>query len=259
MTVETETQDIVEPAATENTGAESQENQEQQTEGEQGKQESETQEPEKPKKSRAQERIEQTTRENAELKRQLAEIQAQKNSTTPASRPHVDDFETYEEFEDSLEKWRIGEAVRILEEKQSKSMQEKTQSEKAVEFESAFAEVEAEGVDVNSYFQKAEQLPPLPVQLSEFGLSAKDTILLAKELLDDEKTYLELANMSQVQAIGKIAVIIEGKKSKTTPPVSKAPPPIKPVSANAPASRDPEKMSTDEWMKQRNEEIKNRK
>lgn len=256
MTVETETQDIVEPAATENTGAESQENQEQQTEGEQGQQ---PKEPEAPKKSRAQERIEQLARENAELKRAKAEFEAKQSASAPTTKPQLSEFETYEEYEDSLEEWRINEAARRLEEKHSKSMQEKSQSEKAVEFESAFAEVEAEGVDVNSYFQKAEQLPPLPVQLSEFGLSAKDTILLAKELLDDEKTYLELANMSPVQAIGKIAVLIEGKKTKTAPPVSKAPPPIKPVSASAPASRDPEKMSTDEWMKQRNEEIKNRK
>ena len=76
--------DSVDSAATENTGSESHEIKEwgqeevqepEQTQPETGEEEGddpEKSEPEKPKKSRAQERIEQTTRENAELKRKLA-------------------------------------------------------------------------------------------------------------------------------------------------------------------------------------------
>lgn len=56
--------------------------------------------------------------------------------------------------------------------------------------------------------------------------------------------------MNATQAAVKIGQIIESKKQKTPPPVSKAPPPIKPVQANASVSRDSTTMSDDEWYRE---------
>ena len=249
MTVDnSEAQDIVDTVATENTDVASPEIKEWgQEEGEQG-QEPEKAEPEKPKRNRAQERIEQLARENAELRRERTERET-KQKVSEITRPVIDDFDDFSKYEDALEQYHLDKAeerflAKLDERESTKSMQAKE-----VEFQSAVSEIEESGIDFNTYAQRANELPQLPVTLDQFGLSAKDTLLLAKDLIDDEDTYIAISQMNAVQAAMKIGQIIESGKAKTPPPVSKAPKPIKPVQANAPMTRDPAQMSDDEWYK----------
>lgn len=259
MTVDnSETQDIVDTAATENTGAESQEIKEwgqdetqepEQAQDENQEPEKQEPEPEKPKKSRAQERIEQLAREKAELAAKLAAYET-KTQATEIKRPVIDDFEDFGEYEAALEKYHIDQAEARVLAKLDERESQKSEQQKQAEFEAAVAEIGDQGIDFQEYAAKAESLPQLPVTLDQFGLSAKDTLLLAKKLIDDEATYIELSQMSAVQAAAKIGQIIASEQTpKTTPPVSKAPKPIKPVQANAPVTRSPENMSDDEWYK----------
>lgn len=257
-----ETHDNVETAATENTGAESQEIKEW-GEGEEGvetqvkeeTQEPEKAEPEKPKKNRAQERIEQLARENAELKRWRSE-QETKAKVSEIKRPVIDDFEDFGKYEEALEQYHIDKAEERVLAKLDERESSKSQEAKQVEMQTAIAELEEQGIDFNTYAQKAEALPQLPIQLDQFGLSAVATLKLAKDLLDDEDTYIALSQMNQVQAAMKIGQIIESKETKTPPVVSKAPKPINPVKANAPAARDPSQMSDDEWYAARRKQAK---
>lgn len=254
-----ETQDIVDSVATENTDVDSQEVKEW-GQDDTGQQESETdaqetQEPEKPKRNRAQERIEHLARENAELKRKQAEYEV-KQQTTELKRPVIDDFEDFREYEEALEDYQAAKAEARVMEKLQKQQSTQAEDTRAIELQVAASEIEETGVDLNAYFQKAESLPPLPLTLDQFGLSAKETLLLAKELLDDEATYVELSRMNPVQAAVKIGLIIESKKGKAAPAVSRAPKPITPVQANAATTRDSSKMSDDEWYKS---EIQKRK
>lgn len=266
MTVDnSETQDIVETVATENTDTDSQEIKEwgqdetqepEQAQDENQEPEKKEPEPEKPKKSRAQERIEQLAREKAELAAKLAAYET-KTQATEIKRPVIDDFEDFGEYEAALEKYHIDQAEARVLAKLDERESQKSERQKQAEFEAAVAEIGDQGVDFQEYAAKAESLPQLPVTLDQFGLSAKDTLLLAKKLIDDEATYIELSQMSAVQAAAKIGQIIASEQTpKTTPPVSKAPPPVKPVQANAPAVRDPSKMSDDEWYR---EQVKQRK
>lgn len=255
MTDNSETHDNVDTAATENTGAESQEIKEwgegdegAETQAKEEAQEPEKAEPEKPKKNRDQERIEQLARENAELKRWRSE-QETKAKVSEIKRPVIDDFEDFGKYEEALEQYHIDKAEERVLAKLDERESSKSQEAKQVEMQTAIAELEEQGIDFNTYAQKAEALPQLPIQLDQFGLSAVDTLKLAKDLLDDEDTYIALSQMNQVQAAMKIGQIIESKKTKTPPSVSKAPKPINPVKANAPAARDPENMSDDEWYK----------
>ncbi|QHJ78707.1 MAG: hypothetical protein [Bacteriophage sp.] len=208
-------------------------------------------EPEKAeqKKTHAQERYEQLERENAELKRKYEESQAQSRQSE-LKRPKVEDFESYSKYEDAIEQYHIDVAEQRIFEKLKQQESEKTVSQKEQEMSSAIAEIEDEGVDFKSYAEKAENLPRLPLTLDSFGLSAKETLLLAKDLLDDEDGYVALSRMNATQAAVKIGQIIESKKQKTPPAVSKAPPPIKPVQANASVSRDSTTMSDDEWYRE---------
>ncbi|MDX8160826.1 hypothetical protein [Acinetobacter pittii] len=267
MDPNSDTQDVVETTATENTSVESQETNSPETDtqepenAEQSENDEAKKEPEKPKRNRAQERIEQLARENAELRRFKAESEAKQNApkaNEKPAKPLIEDFESYEkwtkahdEYEEKLDEWRISEAERRIQEKQSKASKETEQVQREAEYEAVIAELADEGIDFDQYAKKAEQMPVLPIQLVELGLSTKETLLLAKDLLDDEATYLELSRMSPAQAILKIGQYIGTKSTKSAPPVSKAPPPIKPVQANASVKRDAEKMSDNEFLKSR--------
>lgn len=211
-------------------------------------------------KSRAQKRIEQLARENAEYRRKMAELEAKTAVTgTELVRPNIIDFEDYAAYEEALEEYTLAKAEqRILQKQQEREAQSK-QVEKSSEWQVAVDELDAQGVNVADYVQKAESLPPLPVTLDQFGLSPKDTFLLAKDLIDDVDTYYEIAGMTPVQAAMRIGQLIGQKSAKPVqPPVSKAPPPIKPVKANAPASRDPSAMSDDEWYREQTKKRQNR-
>lgn len=252
-----ETQDIVETAATENTGVESQEikewgEQEQQPEQEQEAEKTEAQEQEEAqkaeKKSRFTKRVQELNARALEAERKLAEYES-KAKVSEIKRPVVDEFEDFGKYEEALEQYHIDKAEERVLAKLDERESSKSQQAKAVEMQTAIAELEEQGIDFNTYAQKAESLPVLPIQLDQFGLSATETLKLAKDLIDDEDTYIAISQMNAVQAAVKIGQIIESKKTKTPPPVSKAPPPLKPVQANAPAARSPENMSDDEWYK----------
>lgn len=135
-----------------------------------------------------------------------------------------------------------------FENKQSQTTQQAEQIQREAEFNTAIDELVDEGIDYPAYAQKANELPPLPVTLDQFGLDVKQTLLLAKTLIDDSDTYLELSEMNAVQASIKIGQII-AKTSAKTVPTSKAPPPLKPTKANAPAKRDYFSQSDDEIMR----------
>lgn len=212
---------------------------------------------EEQKKTPAQERYEQVLRENAELKRKQAEIDA-KNTASEIKRPNIEDFDSYAEYEDALNEYHTTKAEQRLTERMQKQEQSKSVEQQQLEMQTALAEIEAGGIDFNAYMQKADELPQLPLTLDQFGLSAKDTLMLAKDLLDDEETYIALSKMSVAQASMKIGQIIGSKQAEKASPkqVSKAPRPITPVNASAAASRSAESMSDDEWYK---EQLKQRK
>lgn len=258
MTVDnSEAQDIVETTATENTGVESHEHdegQEQQPEQEQEVEKTEAQEQEEAQKAkkrkRTQERIQELNSRALEAERKLAEYES-KTKASEIKKPVVDDFEDFGKYEDALEQYHIDKAEERVLAKLDERESSKSQQAKEVEFQTAIAELEEQGIDFNTYAQKAESLPVLPIQLDQFGLSATETLKLAKDLIDDEDTYIAISQMNAVQAAMKIGQIIESKKTKTAPPVSKAPKPLKPVQANAPASRSTDSLSDEEFLAQR--------
>lgn len=255
-----ETQDNVDTATTENNSADSQEYEEQQEGGQsnepetkegEGKEDETPEDKPKPR-NRAQERIQQLAREKAEMAAKLAEYEAQQKAPAPVARPKVEDFESYEDYQDALEAYQIEKAERKILEKLQKEQSQKSEVERQAAFESAVSELQDEGVDVEGLMKKAETLPPLPVTLDQFGLSAKEALSLAADLLQNEELYHELAGMNPYQASMRIGQIIGSKQSKpAAPPVQKAPKPINPVQANAPVKRSAESMSDQEFLKSR--------
>lgn len=267
--------DSVDSAATENTGSEGHEIKEwgqeevqepEQAQPEAGEEEGddpEKSEPEKPKKSRAQERIEQTTRENAELKRKLAEYEAKQNAPKTAEKPvkpKIDDFETYDEYlekyskyEDELDEWRVNEATRRIQEQTAKETAEKSQTQKQAEMQGAIAAFAEQAPDFDEVIQNClDRGFHMPITLdevsAEFGYDAATQARLLYEVAKDEEFHLAVSESSKLKAAKLLSDRVDSwSKKPNTPPVSKAPPPIKPLKANTPAVRDPNNMTDDEW------------
>lgn len=251
-----DTHDNVEPATTENNSVDSQEvEQAPETEAEQtGEQEQaeQTEEQEKAEKqSRAQKRIQQLAREKAELVRQLEAERADKANPTTDNPPNIEDFDDYSEYQRAQQEYYVMQAEKRVLAKLEAEKSQQSQVEQQAAYETAISDLKDSGVDVDGLMQKAETLPPLPVTLDQFGLDAKDTLSLAAELLQNDDLYIELSQMNAVQAAVKIGQMIGSKQAPSTvPKVPSAPPPIKPVSANAPVAKDPSKMSDEEWYRQ---------
>lgn len=250
-----EDDDNVDSGATENTAAEVEteqtQGQEQAQEPEQAQDDehgdgTEKQEPEpkpEPKKNRAQERIEALARENAELKRWRAEQESKAQQPQVADQPpQIADFESYNDYLKAQQEWTIDQAAKRIEEKQNQQQQTQESARREAEFYTAVEELGSEGVDIAAYEQKINALPQLPVTVDQLGLSAKDQLLLIKQLADDEDTWHEIAGMTPIQAAAKIGQIIAKPKAAALK-VSKAPPPVKPVKANASTKRDEKSMS----------------
>lgn len=264
-----ESDDIVETGATENTAAEVEtqteewqpeqpndgEPEAEQSDEEKAKQEDEQ---ESKKKNRAQERIQQLARERAELKRELDEYKAKLEAPKAASEaPRIEDFEDYSEYLQAQQDFFVKQAEDRVLQKLKAEQEQKEQVERQVQFETAVNELRDEGVDVEALIQKSNELPELPITLDQFGLSPKETLSLAADLIQNDELYLELSQMNQVQAAMRIGQIIGAKQpSKAAPKVPNTPKPIKPTSANAPVARNPAAMSDDEWYRQ---ELKSRK
>lgn len=265
-----ESDDIVDTGATENTAAEVEteqteewqpeqptevESETEQSDEEKAKQEAEQ---ESKKKNRAQERIQQLARERAELKRELDEYKAKPEAPKAASEaPQIEDFEDYSEYLQAQQDFFVKQAEDRVLQKLKAEQEQKVQVERQVQFETAANELRDEGVDVESLVKKADELPPLPITLDQFGLSPKETLSLAADIIQNDELYLELSQMNQVQAAMRIGQIIGAKQpSKAAPKVPNTPKPIKPTSANAPVARNPAAMSDDEWYRQ---ELKSRK
>lgn len=252
-----ETDDIVDTGATENTATEVETEQTQETEqveNETETQEEVEQEPAKKEKPRSQIRIEELARENAELRKYKQDQELAKQAPEASDKPKIEEFETYDEFEEKLEEWRLNEAVKRLEEKQSKSTAEQTKTQKQAEMQGVLATFAETASDFDQVVTSAlDRQLPMPVTLDEvaeeFGYDAETQVKLLYELAKDEAFHEQVSGSSKFKAAKLLSDRVDSWEKPKTSPTSKAHPPIKPVQANAAVARDPSKMSDDEWYK----------
>lgn len=188
-------------------------------------------------------------RQNAESQRKLDEFERGKGQAD--APPNIDEFDDWGAYQKAVDEYnRNAIKAEILAEMQAEQAQ-KAEIQAQAEFVQTLDELKRDGVDMDTVMQQAEKLPTLPVTLDKFGLSTKETMLLAKDLVENPKLYYELAQMNPVQMAMRMVAMIEQRKATPTPPKqSKAPPPITPVTASGTATKDPNNMSDDDWYRQ---------
>lgn len=200
----------------------------------------------------SQDYIAELIRKQAETEQQLAQSQKQ-----PMQAPNIEDFDDWGEYQQALRSFeRDSLKAELLSELKAEQAQQASIQQQA-ETIAVLDELASEGVDMGAVMAKAEQLPPLPVTLDKFGLSTKETMLFAKDLVENTELYYELAQLNPYQFSARIGAMIEQRKSQSSqnntpkPKQSKAPPPIKPVKANGTAKKNPYETSDDDFLKSR--------
>jgi len=167
--------------------------------------------------------------------------------------PKAADFTDYDEYVKGLTDWRVKQARAQWEmESARKAQQEalqhrqenlKTKLQEGYQLYPDFEEV--------AFDRTASHITPMVVDiLAECDHPADVAYYLAKNRVEG----MAISRMTPLQAAramakleDKIVATRTGTPAPTTKPITKAPPPIKPVGSGAPVSKDPEKMTQKEY------------
>lgn len=223
--------------------------------------------PAKPKNSGFQKRINELVGEREDWKRQaqyFAEIAREKEvkqqpeakaADTPPIAPKADDFDTYEEYIESLTDFKTDQKLAAREESQKQTEANKRQTDAETAQQQAMRDRIDTGREKYEDFDHVALNKAIPItQEMAFAVADSDVgAELAYYLgsnLDEASVIAGLSPNAQYRAIGKLEAKLESSPVQATEK-SSAPAPIKPVSKTSTVANDPEKMSVDEWMKWR--------
>lgn len=216
---------------------------------------------EKTRKTRVQKRIDQLTKEKHEALREAArlraEVQAKQQPATPSGpAPKPEDFDyDAQKYAEAYADWKINEQQAQQRAKQESAQQADQTAEQATR---AARLVDTGRSQFDDFDEVVMQNPNLPISQDMVD------VLAASEKGADIAYYLgnnpekahELSQMQGVQlayAMGRLETSLSAPAAK---PVTQAPPPPKKVSGKAPAKKDPSQMSTEEWMKWRQSQLR---
>lgn len=255
------------PATTEThqvEAAETQETETQQQETEGNEQPRDEQGKFKPK---VQQRIDEITRARHEAEREAAywrqratggaNEQAQSSANEPPPKPTVEQFQDYADYVEALTDWKAGqkvnEALSARDAEKAKEAEGRVKQSKAQIWEERQAATRAATPDYDevvglSEIQVAAHVAEALID-SDVGPALAYQLAKNPELAERINALPPLAAAREIgrleASLSKPAVAAPENK------VSKAPPPISPVGARSTPVSDPEKMSTDEWLKWR--------
>lgn len=231
---------------------------------------------EKPKKGGFQKRIDELTRQRyeeqqarqeaeqrlAEYEKRLTELQTtQQMSQYDATKPTLEQFDyDHEAYENAYQEWvktgieREREAQTAAQ-KQAEEYQAKLN--KQAEIQRKMAQAQEQYPD----FMVKVNDPSLP-SLAQINPAAYDA-LIESDQLGEVSYYLannpskvyEFSSMSPVQAVKEIARL-EDKLSAKAKSVTQAPEPATSVKGKTEAVKDPQKMTTEEWMAWRKQSMR---
>lgn len=215
-----------------------------------------------------QKRIDRLTRERYRLQGELEAIrrqqaqqpEPQRQPTQTEGAPKPEQFQSYEEYLEAKAEWKAEAKVREVLQRQQESTKQQSQQAERAKLMQAWEQRVDEASAIYDDYDEVALAPDVPVsapmaeaiQRAEKGA---DVLYYLGKHRDVAAQIAALDPLSAAVAIGRLeATIARPQPRKTT----SAPPPISPVGARAAPVKDPAKMSTDEWLKWRNEQLRKR-
>lgn len=184
---------------------------------------------------------------NEALKNQQAQEQA-----PPAEKPKQQDFNSDAEFIEALTDWKVEQSNKAQRETQQEQTQQQSINEKRQAFTKSAKEVAKKYDDFNDVVGN-ENLA-ISETMEQVILESDIGPEIAYHLGKNLDIALDIAQMPPHMAareIGKIEARLSMPAQKKT---TSAPPPLKPLGSKNSSKPDPRKMSTEDWIKWRNNE-----
>lgn len=208
-------------------------------------------------KGSVQDRIDKLTlaRRTAERERDAAVAQLQKANTgsnaAPTSKPTADQFEDYGDYVEALTDWKVADRERTNNTARATTAAETAETHRQEEWGAKIGAAKASIADFDAVMDKADT-PTLP-HVAQALMDADRGPELLYHLAQNPDLVGKLNDMSPYRAaieLGKLEATLEAPAEKPKPretSTSKAPAPITPVQPGSSASKDPSKMSMDEY------------
>lgn len=213
-----------------------------------------------------QKRIDKLTARNYELEKELQEARVKKDppaaAPEPPGKPQLETYKTREEWEEAVMDWKIEQRV-------AKEREESVQAEENARTAEIFqahnqriSEARGKYDDFEEVVKSAKVDFSRDAGLAIFELENGPDVMYHLATHQDE--LKELAKMSPIRQIAKLGVISQSLSGSGSPsavkPATKVPPPIEPVGASGATSTvDPDSLSTDEYVRMRNKEERDRR
>lgn len=212
-----------------------------------------------------QKRIDRLTREKYQLQAQLEVLRQQpqpqqQQQETPAAAPKLDQFASIEEYIDAMAEFKASQKAEEVFRKREQEQTATKQQKDAASIREGFAKQTDEARTAYDDYDDVVDNPDLPISqaMAEAIMRSKNGADVAYFLGKNPDECIRLANLDPFSAaveIGRIAATIVRPQPRKA---SNAPPPIQPIGARATPVTDPDKMSTEEWLKWRQGQLKKR-
>lgn len=203
-------------------------------------------------------RAEAAERELAYLRQQQAPQQQQARDDGP---PKLEQFDSFDRYLEARDTWVTDRATRNaadavnghLTQRQQAQMQQQMQER----FSTRLREFQSSTPDFEEVIESGDFIPtPAMTQaIFESDIGPRIAYYLAQHS-EEAQAITRMSPTAAIRALGRIEAKLEAEPVKK--PVSAAPKPVEPVSGKGQATKDPDKMSTDEWLKWRNAQLRNR-
>lgn len=220
-------------------------------------------------KPKVQQRIDEITRARHEAEREAAywrqraeAASGNKDGKAPSSpneapaKPSVDQFQDYADYVEALTEWKAEQKVRDVlsarDAEKAKEAESKVKQTKAEAWEARQAQTRASLPDYDEVVGLSDlQIAP---HVAETLLDSDVGPAVAYHLAKNPDLAERINAMSPLAAareIGRLESAVAKPAAAPANTISKAPPPITPVGTRATPVQDPDKMTTDDWLKWR--------
>ena len=215
-----------------------------------------------------QKRIDRLTQEKYRLRAELEMLrrgqqpqqQQEQRQVEQQAAPKLEQYQSIEEYLDALADFKAAQkADKVFKEREAAERQSRQQSEQA-KLHEGFTKQTEDARAVYDDFDEVVDNPDLPISqaMAEAIMRSTNGADVAYYLGKNPEQAARLASLDPFSAaveIGRIAATVVRPQPRKA---SNAPPPIQPVGTRATPVTDPDKMSTDDWLKWRNGQLKKR-
>lgn len=209
------------------------------------------------KESRKAARIAEIEAENRFLREQAEAAKRAQQAPQQEGKPNPEQYEDYESYLDALSDWKVDQKLRAHTEQAQVERQQYEQQRQAQDFEGRKEAKMSEGIEkYDDFVDVVIENPTLRIT------PVMAEAIVESDIGHDVAYYLgthpdEAARIAALSPVAQIREVARLEGKVTAPPEpTKAPPPITPSGSRASVDKDPDKMSTDEWLAWRRKQLK---